>query len=148
MEHMKLHAALLALAIFPVFGQAQSRDSLTLADVEWNVRELAEGVEWKSYHFRDKEKLFGTEEYINLLVVDQDKTRETFRIAVCGGEPEPTSQMAQKADALAAVNGSNFSVAPPYAIRSYLRLDGQVLSEEDPSGDYLTLDSLGRVELE
>ena len=119
-----------------------------MTDVEWNVRELAEGVEWKSYHFRDKEKLFGTEEYINLLVVDQDKARETFRIAVCGGEPEPTSQMAQKADALAAVNGSNFSVAPPYAIRSYLRLDGQVLSEEDPSGDYLTLDSLGRVELE
>ena len=49
---------------------------------------------------------------------------------------------------MAAVNGSNFSVAPPYAIRSYLRLDGQVLSEEDPSGDYLALDSLGRVELE
>ena len=63
MEHMKLHAALLALAIFPVFGQAQSRDSLTVVKAGWNVRELAEGVEWKSYHFRDKEKLFGAEEY-------------------------------------------------------------------------------------
>lgn len=148
MKRTKLHAALLALTIFPVCGQAQSRDSLTVADAEWNVRELADGVEWKSYHFRDEEKIFGAEEYINLLVVDQDKARGAFRVAVCGDKPEPTSQMAQKADALAAVNGSNFSVAPPYAIRSYLRLDGQVLSANEPAGDYLTLDSLGRVKLE
>ena len=62
MKYAKLYATLLTLSVFSVFGQVQSRDSLTMADVEWNVCELAEGVEWKSYHFRDKEKLFGTDE--------------------------------------------------------------------------------------
>lgn len=139
---------MLALTAFTAAAWAQSRDSLLLAGARWNVRELADGIQWKYYHFKGNEKLFGTEEFINLLVVDQDASNASFQVAISKDKLELTSTMARKANALAAINGASFSVVPPFGIQTYIRVGGKEISANGKSGDYFTIDSLGKVKLE
>ena len=67
-----------------LFGQAVN-DSLVFARASWDTRPLAEGVQWRQYHFKGKEKLFGANQYVSLLVVDQGTGKYRFQVAI---EPE------------------------------------------------------------
>lgn len=126
---------------------AQNPDSLTFVRADWNTEQLAPGIEWRYYHFKGKEQLFGKNEYINVLIVDQQKGHTRFAIASKEGEKILTSAAAKQAGAIAAVNGYFYNTEPPYNSLSYLKIDGQILRSNDPIGPFIIIDEAGKLRI-
>lgn len=140
--------AWIVFALFIGGLHAQEKDSLTFVGAKWNTRQLAEGVEWRSYHFTGNDKLFGANQYINLIVVDQDKAKGRFTLADGKGSKVRTSDAAKAAGALAAINGSFYNTKPPYNSTSYLRIDGKDFTEPQQTGYFILIDENGRLKIE
>ena len=130
-----------------LFGQAVN-DSLVFARALWNTRPLAEGVQWRQYHFKGKEKLFGANQYVSLLVVDQGTGKYSFQVAIEPGKRQRTSRAAEEAGALAAINGSFYQTKPPYLPVGFLKAGGRILQDKSPSGRYVMIDREGRLTVE
>ena len=130
-----------------LFGQAVN-DSLVFARALWDTRPLAEGVQWRQYHFKGKEKLFGANQYVSLLVVDQGTGKYRFQVAIEPGKRQRTSRAAEEAGALAAINGSFYQTKPPYLPVGFLKAEGRILQDKSPSGRYVMIDSEGRLTVE
>lgn len=126
-----------------LFGQAVN-DSLVFARALWDTRPLAEGVQWRQYHFKGKEKLFGANQYVSLLVVDQGTGKYRFQVAIEPGKRQRTSRAAEEAGALAAINGSFYQTKPPYLPVGFLKAGGRILQDKSPSGRYVMIDSEGQ----
>ena len=135
-----------------LFGQAVN-DSLVFARAWWDTRPLAEGVQWRQYHFKGKEKLFGANQYVSLLVVDQGTGKYRFQVAIEPGKRQRTSRAAEEAGALAAINGSFYNTRPPYNSACYLKINDEVIFERsgkmgDRDGGAVLIDDRGRVSVE
>jgi len=108
---------LVAWALCPL--AAQNTDSLALLRGAWQQETLAPGIEWRQVHFQGKE-LFGSNQCLQLLVVAPGA-------GVFGMATEPllttTSELAQKHEALAAVNGSFFKFNYEYNTDDYNSVD-------------------------
>lgn len=71
---------------------------------DWNVTKVARGVKWKSLHFSD---LYSSRQFITVIEVDMRKKIEVDLPYVTKGFMK-TSEAAEGANALAAINGSFF----------------------------------------
>ena len=147
---MKNNLLAVWIVLFAFVGgiHAQNRDSLTLVNAKWDTKQLAEGVEWRQYHFRDNEKLFGANEYINIIVVDQQKAKVRFALANKKNEKMRPSDAAKSIGAMAAINGSFYNTQPPYNPESYLKIDGELLSAPMNYGDCIIIDKNGHLKVE
>ncbi len=148
-----LLTAWIVLFVFVGGLHAQTKDSLTFVNAKWNIKQLADGVEWRQHHFKDKEQLFGANQYINFIVVDQQKSKNKFSVfASKDGELVRTSRAATDAGALAAINGSFFNTRSPYKAACYTKIDGEVLSyigdKPGAFSNHIIIDKQGRVSLE
>lgn len=96
------------------FGQTPA-DSLALLKAKWNFQDIAPGVTWKHSHFNTRQ-LFGSNQNIHVLDtrLKNRKIRYGFASADTPGDTArhlvPTSDIARKSGALAAVNGTFFHV--------------------------------------
>lgn len=90
---------------------AAQTDSAVFAQAQWTVQKLAKGIQWKNFHF-GKASLFGTAENINLIEISP-KQKEYKLHVVHSDSLEPTSQLALRSGAVAAVNGSFFQMRGP-----------------------------------
>ncbi|UTA66993.1 phosphodiester glycosidase family protein [Emticicia sp. 21SJ11W-3] len=128
-----MYKKILGLLLFTQICYAQ-KDSLNLNATPWKTLNLGHGVVWKNYHFNDK-NLMGTSQMINVLeskqknkkvrfgfvAADEKKTDTTARRLLL-----PTSQLAAKSGALAAVNAGFFDMKNGGAV-DYLKIDGRVI---------------------
>lgn len=106
-------------------GQSPA-DSSALKTAKWNIEDLGEGV--KSYHFHFSEKqVFNSNQNIHYLKF-KNKSRKT-KIKFADLEDDSlrlTSAFAKQNGAIAAVNGSFFSVKEGFAV-DLIKVDGKVL---------------------
>ena len=142
---MKNNLLAVWIVLFAFVGgiHAQNRDSLTFVNAQWNTKQLADGVEWRFYQFNGNEKLFGANEYINIIVVDQQKAKVRFALANKKNEKTRPSDAAKSIGAMAAINGSFYNTQPPYNPESYLKIDGELLSAPMNYGDCIIIDKNG-----
>ena len=93
----------------------------TIEAAPWQLERIAEGLTLKQHQF---DRLFGVRQSVSIL--DADLSSKTFRLRfplVKRGR-KPTSELAREAGALAAVNGSFFSM-PDGGASCYLVVDGE-----------------------
>lgn len=105
-------------------------DSATLVNAAWQVDSL-DGMVLKKVHFTHHE-YFNSNQFIAILEIPaQSDKRLAFAY-----EPErtPTSVIAQRHDAVAAINGSFFDMDKHHPV-CYLRIDGEELGENTPGTD-------------
>ena len=78
---LKKKTLLLTIALFAASAGlwAQQNDSLTFAKAKWDTKKVAKGIVWKQYHFKDAEKIFGAEEFVNVIEIDQKKAKKQRR---------------------------------------------------------------------
>lgn len=143
-----LFTAWLVLALFAGGLHAQNKDSLTLVNAKWDIKQLADGVEWRSYQFSGDEKLFGANEIINVVVVDQQNPKNRFALATHEGKRMKTSDLAKNKGAVVAINATFFETKPPYGPESYLRVDGKELSGPAGWAVFALIDQNGRLSME
>jgi exopolysaccharide biosynthesis protein len=98
------------LIIAGITVHAQS-DSLRVVKAKWNNKKLAKGVLWKSVQI-DNNGLYNANQHINVIEVSPNNKRVQLHI-VHSDSLEKTSQLAQNAHALAAINGSFFKMRGP-----------------------------------
>ena len=144
----------LFLAAFGTMVAAQNaNDSLTFAKAKWSKEKVAKGIQWRQYHFTGEEKLFGADEFINILVIDQKKARRRFVLVAQDGKLLYPSQAAKDSGAVAAINGSFYNMRAPYNSVCYLRIDGKTIYERtgkmgDRDGGAILIDGNGRLSVE
>lgn len=101
-------------------------DSLAFAGANWQTQTLAKGIVWKSFHFQNK-ALFNANENINVIEISPRQKR--YRLHVAHSDSlEPTSQLALRSHALAAINGSFFKMRGPDPDESK-KVDGKPVLE-------------------
>lgn len=115
-------------------SNAQSQalsDSSTFVSATWKTIDLGQGVVWKNYHFNQKQ-LFNANQSINFLQTRLKNRKITFAFisADSAGKSQrrliKTSQLAQAAGALAAVNGTFFDTKNAGSV-DMIKIDAQVL---------------------
>lgn len=109
---MQMKLMSLSVVIFLVFFRAEAQsDSVTFAHTKWQAQTLAKGIVWKHAYFQNQ-SLFNADENIN--VVEISPRQKHYRLHVVHSDSlEPTSQLALRSNALAAVNGSFFKMRGP-----------------------------------
>jgi len=88
-----------------VFAQSPA-DSLIFAKTNWITEEIAKGVIWNSFHFQDT-SLFNANLNINFIEFNPSESAYELQI-VTSDSLQPTSELADKYHAIAAINGSFF----------------------------------------
>lgn len=87
---------------------SQQNDVTVTADqLEWVSEEIAEGVTWKRYHGSD---LNNARLSINLIEIDLDEAQVGMKLAYDEATMTKTSDFAEQHHAIAAINGSFFSM--------------------------------------
>lgn len=110
---------------------AANVDSIVFCNASWETDEHP-GFSVKRLAITDK-SLFESNQYITLIVIPPDsKRRLAFTLAK--DTLLPTSELAQRTDALAAINGSFFDMSL-YNPVCYLRIDGKEVGENTPGKD-------------
>jgi exopolysaccharide biosynthesis protein len=125
---MQRHSAKwLAIVLLAVsLNAAAQTDSLAFAQARWTVQTLAKGIEWETVHF-EKGGLFGAAQNINLIKISP--AQKGYKLHVVHSDSlEPTSVLAQRNGALAAVNGSFFKMRGPDPDESK-KVDGKPVLE-------------------
>ncbi|MCD0487305.1 phosphodiester glycosidase family protein [Pedobacter sp. MC2016-14] len=105
---------------------AQNTDSLALVKAKWNKQKIAPKIKLIRFHFKEKE-LFKANENISYLEI---KNKGKSSRLIIGAEDtllKPVSIFGDKANALAAVNGSFFDVKNGGAV-DFIKKDGRVLA--------------------
>jgi exopolysaccharide biosynthesis protein len=105
------------LTLFSFVTNAQNyADSLMLTYIKWITVELGNGLQWKSYHFNQRE-LFASNQHVSILQTKLNNKNIQFTfgsadIQVSEGDTlrklKPTSVLAMENNALGAVNGGFF----------------------------------------
>ena len=127
MNKLRLLTALFLLCISCAWAQ---RDSVTLVNAPWQVDSL-DGMVLKTIHFSHHE-YFKSNQFIAILEIPAQSDK---RLAF-GYEPErtPTSTIAKRHNAVAAINGSFFDMNQNHPV-CYLRINGEELGENTPGTD-------------
>ena len=104
---LKKKTLLLTIALFAASAGlwAQQNDSLTFAKAKWDTKKVAKGIVWKQYHFKDAEKIFGAEEFVNVIEIDQKKAKKRFAFYHKPENLSRTSNAAIEKDAVVAIYG-------------------------------------------
>jgi exopolysaccharide biosynthesis protein len=107
------------------------QDSLALVQSRWAIQEIAPGVFWKHVHLNEKQ-LFASNQNVNL-VETRLKNRRVRAALVSADVPGDTarrlvktSELATKAGALVALNGTFFDTKRGGSV-DFIRIDGRVL---------------------
>ena len=111
---------LLLLAVFPLTAQE------LLSAGEWSQETVTDGITLRSGAFSG---LFEANQYLSVLEVTPEA-----RFDIVSSEEltlETTSTIANRAGAVAAINGSFFNMSAPYGSVNYFRVDGQELTPND-----------------
>lgn len=112
----------LLLSQLLVFGQ--SADSVAVLNKEWKIIPIKKGVTWKQGHF---EKLFGSQQEINLVEIDLKKHRKNIHLVADPKELKKTSEFATEAGALVAINGGFFDMKNGGSW-DYVKVDNHVVN--------------------
>ncbi len=114
----------LNLGIFlTVYGQEKiSQDSISFIHAAWVNDTLSNGVIHKHFHF-DSQQIFHSNQNIHILRVAKNNADVKWKIGSAGHELVKTSTIAQKEEALAAVNGSFFNMKKGGSV-NFIRIDG------------------------
>lgn len=116
------------LLIFLFFSQlltfGQSTDSIAVVSKEWKIKSIKKGITWKQGHF---DKLFESQQEINLVEIDLKKYRKKIRLAADPKELKKTSQFATEANALIAINGGFFDMKNGGSW-DYVKVDNKVIN--------------------
>lgn len=95
-----------------------------IRDADWQISKVAKGVEWRSFHFED---LYSAKQFITVIEVDMRK-KITIDLPYVTKGFMKTSEAADSAKALAAINGSFFDTKVGGST-VFLRRDGEVITE-------------------
>lgn len=127
---MKRRLLILLITLVPPVLHAQvdyTVDSLRVANAEWRVDSL-EGCVLKRYHFGDG-TLFCSAQHLFVIEIPAGSPR---RLAFAhDADLATTTTLAERADALAAINGSFFDMRHRHPV-CYLRIDGTQVGENTP----------------
>lgn len=128
----KEYLVLWALFGFAHWGFAQSvPDSVAFKKAAWQTQTLGKGIVWKQFHFNEKQ-VFQSNQYINILETKLKNRKVRFALVSSDSvntSPKKllkTSQLAQKANAFAAVNGTFFDTKK-FGSVDLIKINGQVL---------------------
>lgn len=126
---LKKKTLLLTIALFTASAGlwAQQSDSITFVKAKWDVKKVAKGIVWKQYHFKGSEKIFGAEEFVNVIEIDQKKAKKHFAFYHKPGDRSRTSDAAIEKDAVVAVNGTFYNTRPPYNSVCFFKVDGNIV---------------------
>ena len=104
--YMKKNNFLLSILLLQCAGLwAQSaQDSITIANVEWEIHSIEKGIVHKRAHFSE---LYGGAQYVNIVEVDL-KAKGYKTGVVTPDTCQITSQMAIENNAIVAINGSYY----------------------------------------
>lgn len=104
-------------------AQHQS-DSVLIRNTVWQSKTITEGLVWKKAHF---DSLFASGQEVNLLEIDLQSDRIIAFAGVSEGFKK-TSEFAEDADALAAINATFFNTKTGGSV-TRLKIDGQLINE-------------------
>ena len=124
-----LHLLLCLLFLSITTGYAQ-RDSLTLVQAPW-THDTLNGIVFKAIHFQHKE-YFQSNQFIAILEIPGDSPHRLG--FACDSFRTRTSTIAERHDAIAAVNGSFFDMDRHNPI-CYLRIDSVERGINEPGKD-------------
>ena len=131
MKHKKILSLLLVLLAVP-HCQAQHHhlraDSVAFVNAEWQTDTL-DGFLYRHYHFQHNQ-IFNSNQY--LCVIEIPKGSPTRLRFVSDTVMTTVADFAQRADALAAINGSFFNMSTGAPV-CYLRIDGKELGNNEPA---------------
>ncbi|GAB3514145.1 phosphodiester glycosidase family protein [Emticicia fontis] len=114
--------------------QIKSKDSLTVATTTWKTQDIGYRILWKSHHFNQKE-LFEGNQMINILETPLKNKKIRFGLVAADEKKAdttakrlriPTSKLAIKSQAIAAVNAGFFDTKNGGAV-DFLKIDGKVM---------------------
>jgi exopolysaccharide biosynthesis protein len=118
----------LSLSIFYVQilrGQSPA-DSLAIKSAQWVIEDLEEGVKWYHFHFNEKQ-IFNSNQNIHYLKFKNSSRKINIKFADLEDDSlRLTSAFASQNKALAAVNGSFFSIKQGFAV-DLIKIDGKIL---------------------
>src|SRR5690554_3783500 len=105
--------------------QAQtSADSLAIIKNTWSKQKIAKGLIWKQASFSG---LFESQQEVNIIELDLNKKDFKVDIAGLSNGLIKTSELANKENAIAAINGSFFDTRNGGSV-TYIRKDGEVIN--------------------
>ena len=132
MKHTKVLALLLISLLAPPHSQAQNHhlraDSVAFVNAVWQTDTL-DGFLYRRYHFQHHQ-IFNSNQY--LCVIEIPKGSPTRLRFVSDTVMATVADFAQRANALAAINGSFFNMSTGAPV-CYLRIDGKELGDNEPS---------------
>ena len=120
---MTMLRLLLTLLLLPTPLLAQPIDSLRFARTNWAKNNIYRRVSWQTASI---DSLFGAKQHINILSFKNKPRRLRVAFASAGDSLEKTSWLAQKHDAVAAVNGTFFDTKKGGSV-DLIRIDGKTL---------------------
>lgn len=121
----------------PLSAQETSSDidsSISAAELEWQVVQIAEGVIWKKYQGDD---LYNARLSINLIELDLQNAPNLLKLAYSDSGLMNTSEFARVHDAIAAINGSFFDMERGLPV-VYIKVDGETISRGAPGRNVYT----------
>jgi exopolysaccharide biosynthesis protein len=112
------------LLTFCNLAKSQKSDSLTFVSADWVHELMPEPLVWQRFHF--KGTLFNSNQNINIIKYSLNDT--TLQIGFASAEKKlvETPKIAQKVDALVAINGSFFDMRKGGAV-DLIKIDGKIL---------------------
>ncbi len=143
MKRFLLTAYCLTLLSFATNAQNYA-DSLMLTYVRWITIDLGNGLQWKCYHFNQRE-LFASNQYVSILQTKLNNKNIQFAfgsadIQIPKGDTlrklKPTSLLAMENNALAAVNGGFFNTKKGGSV-DFIKINNQILDSASYFSDDL-----------
>jgi exopolysaccharide biosynthesis protein len=123
---MKNLSLFLLLFCFSTLLKAQMPiDKQVILNAKWEKTKLGKRLTWQHFHFSEKQ-LFQSNQNIHFLEVKNGSRRWQFQLVSAGDSLVKTSDLALKAGATAAVNGSFFDIKNGGAV-DFIKIDGRVL---------------------
>lgn len=107
----------------PLYSQ-QSESTVTADQLEWVSEEIAEGITWKKYLGSD---LNDARLSINLIEIDLDRAQIGIKLAHDQNALTQTSDFAEQNQAIAAINGSFFSMETGRSV-VFIREDEELIA--------------------
>lgn len=121
----------------PLSAQETNTDTtatISAAELEWQVEQIAEGVIWKKYQGDD---LYNARLSINLIELDLQNTHNLLKLAYSDSGLMNTSEFAKVHDAIAAINGSFFDMERGLPV-VFIKADGETISRGAPGRNVYT----------
>ncbi|MBE7171990.1 MAG: phosphodiester glycosidase family protein [Williamsia sp.] len=115
------------LAVLVATGAAAQPDSVQVKKARWTTKKIARGVKWKHAWFND---LYGSHQNIDILQI-KPRRKISFAVGYEKKDLVTTSGFAERAHALAAINGNFFDVKNGGSV-DFLKVNNELVSESQP----------------